>query len=46
MWNLAEGKSEAAMPISDSVNHEITDVKFYNKEPFKFITGHNNGIRF
>jgi len=46
LWNLKEGKSEAAQPLSDIGNSETTDVKFYHKEPTKFITGHNNGLKF
>lgn len=46
MWNLQEGKSEAAQPASEQLNAETTDIKFYNREANKFITGHNNGIKF
>jgi WD40 repeat protein len=45
-WNLIEGRSEAAQPAVETLNQETTDVKFYSKDPTKFITGHNNGVKF
>lgn len=45
-WNLHEGRSEAAQPASELNNQETTTVQFYNHQSDKFITGHNNGVKF
>jgi WD40 repeat protein len=44
-WNLTEGRSQSTQP-NELPNYEVTDIKFYNRDPNKFITGHNNGVRF
>ena len=45
LWNLKEGRSECAQPVSEPGNFEITDVKFYNRDPCKFVTGTNTGLK-
>jgi len=45
LWNLKEGRSECAQPISEYSNFEYTDVKFYNRDPSKFVTGTNTGVK-
>ena len=45
-WNLQKGQSQAVQPASDVNNQETTTVRFYNHEADKFITGHNNGVKF
>lgn len=45
-WNMNEGRSECVMPSTDQPNQECTDVKFYNRDPRRFISCHNNAIKF
>ncbi len=45
-WNMIEGRSECVMVATNQTNQECTDVKFYNNDPRKFVTCHNNAIKF
>ncbi len=45
-WNMKEGKSEACQYATDQNNQECTDIKFYNRDPTRFVTVHNNSIKF
>lgn len=45
-WNMIEGRSECVMPATNQPNQECTDVRFYNNDPRKFVTCHNNAIKF
>lgn len=45
-WNMGEGKSEAVQFATDQVNQECTDIKFFNRDPTKFISVHNNAVKF
>jgi len=44
---MSEGRSEANSPASPSpANQECHDVKFFNTDKHRFVTGHNNAIKF
>lgn len=43
---MSEGKSEAVQYATDQNNQECTDIKFFNRDPQKFVTVHNNAIKF
>ncbi len=45
-WNLVEGKSECTQTVTEESNQDCTDVKFYNHDSAKFITGHNGAVKF
>ena len=45
-WNLVEGKSECTQSVTEEIFQDCTDVKFYNCDPTKFITGHNGAVKF
>lgn len=42
---MAEGKSEAFQSASDHIDQACTDVSFFNRDPYKFVTTHNNAIK-
>ena len=46
VWNMNEGRSEANSPASTQLQQECQDVKFFNTVGNRFITGHNNAIKF
>lgn len=46
LWSLEEGKSECIQAASTSSQEICQDVKFYNNTPNKFITAHNNAVKF
>ena len=46
VWNMAEGRSEANSPASNQLQQECQDVKFLNTVGNKFVTVHNNAIKF
>ena len=43
---MNEGRSEANSPASSQLQQECQDVKFFNTVGNRFITGHNNAIKF
>lgn len=45
-WNMQEGRSECTVPATDQNQQECLDVKFFNKSPNRFVTGHNGAIKF
>jgi len=45
IWNMSEGKSEVFQSASDQQDQECTDVAFFNRNPTKFVTSHNNAIK-
>lgn len=42
---MDEGKSEVFQETSDQQDQECTDVAYFNKNPNKFVTVHNNAIK-
>ena len=46
IWNMTEGRSEANSPATTQLQQECQDVKFFNTVGNRFITGHNNAIKF
>ena len=42
---MGEGKSEIFLPATEENDQECTDVAFFNTNPFKFVTAHNNAIK-
>ena len=45
LWNMNEGKSEVFMPASNELNQECTDISFYNNDPNKLISVHQNAVK-
>ena len=39
------GRSECVQHASDQPNQECTDIKYFNKDPYKFVTAHNNAVK-
>ena len=45
LWNMKEGKSEVFMPATNELNQECTDISFFNRNPSKLISVHNNSVK-
>ena len=45
LWNMAEGKSEVFVPATNELNQECTDISFFNTDPNKLISVHNNSVK-
>ena len=45
LWNMTEGKSEVFMPATNELNQECTDISFFNRNPSKLISVHNNSVK-
>ena len=43
---MSEGRSEANSPATNQLQQECQDVKFFNTVSNRFVTGHNNAIKF
>lgn len=46
VWNMAEGKSEGLQVASNHPDQSCQDIAFFNRDPSKFVTVHNNAVRF
>lgn len=46
IWSMEEGKSECIQAASTQAEQVCNDIKFYTNDPFKFITVHNNAVKF
>eukprot|EP00347_Sterkiella_histriomuscorum_P019026 403343251 len=46
IWNMEEGKSECLQAASPTVSESCQDIKFMNRNPNKFMTVHNNAVKF
>ena len=42
---MAEGKSEVFVPASDQLDQECTDLQFFNNNPNRLITVHQNSVK-
>jgi WD40 repeat protein len=45
VWNMSEGKSEGLQVASNQPDQSCQDLAYFNTNPFKFVTVHNNAIR-
>jgi WD40 repeat protein len=45
VWNMNEGKSEGLQVASNQPDQSCQDLSYFNTNPYKFVTVHNNAIR-